>query len=138
MKHFALAAAAVAALLAAGAASAQPVRGGFADGHAAAFHTAPGGFRAGRADFHPGPVGFHPRPGVGGPHGVWSVGFRHWGYGQFVPRDLLVPAAFLVDYAAYDLAAPPIDCEWVQDGPDALLINLDTGMVIQVVPGAFA
>jgi hypothetical protein len=117
MKHFVLAAVAAAALLGAGAASAHPAHGGFAGGHALAFH---------------------PGPGLGAPHGFGPVGFRHWGYGQFMPRDLLVPAAFLVDYAAYDLAAPPFDCEWVQNGPDALLVNVDTGQVIQVVPGAFA
>jgi Ni/Co efflux regulator RcnB len=44
----------------------------------------------------------------------------------------------VVDFAEYDLAAPPADFEWVQNGPDALLVNLDTGMVVQVVPNAFA
>jgi Ni/Co efflux regulator RcnB len=120
MKRFVLAAAAVAALLGAGAASAHPAHGGVPGGHAPAFH----------------PGGFH--PGFGAPHGFRPVGFHHWGYGQFMPRDLLVPAAFLVDYAAYDLAAPAVGCEWVQNGPDALLVNIDTGQVIQVVPDAFA
>jgi hypothetical protein len=115
------------------------MHGGFAGGgHDPGFHSAP-------ASFHPGPVGFHPGPGFGAPHGVWAGGGSyhwgfgyHWGYGQFYPRAWLVPAAFLVDYAAYDLAAPPFDCEWVQNGPNALLVNIDTGQVIQVVPGAFA
>jgi Nickel/cobalt transporter regulator len=120
MKRFVLAAVAAAALLGAGAASAHPAHPAFGGGHGPAFH----------------PGGFH--PGLGAPHGFGPAGFHHWGYGQFVPRDLLVPAAFLVDYAAYDLAAPPFDCEWVQNGPDALLVNIDSGQVIQVVPGAFA
>jgi len=129
MKRFVLAAVAAAALLGAGAASAGPVHPILGGGHGPVFHSAPGGF-------HPG--GFHAGPGFGAPHGFGPVGFHHWGYGQFMPRDLLVPAAFLIDYAAYDLAAPPVDCEWVQNGPDALLVDIDTGQVIQVVPGAFA
>jgi len=128
MKRIILAVTAAAALLAAGAASAHPLHPIFGGGHGPVAH--------GPIGFHPG--GFHPGHGFGAPHGVWPVHFHRWGYGQFYPRDLLVPAAFLVDYAAYDLAAPAADCEWVQNGPDALLVNLDTGQVIQVVPGAFA
>jgi len=133
MKRIILAAAAAVALLGAGAgaASAHPVHPGFGGGHGPVFHPGPGGF-------HGGPGGFHPGHGFGAPHGVWPAGFHHWGYGQFVPRAWLVPTAFLVDYAAYDLAAPSVDCEWVQNGPDALLVNIDTGQVIQVVPGTFA
>jgi hypothetical protein len=79
--------------------------------------------------FHPGPIG---------PGPYWPAGFHRWGYGEYLPRALLAPAAYVVDYASYELGAPPADCEWVRNGPDALLVNLDTGMVIQVVPGAFA
>jgi hypothetical protein len=79
--------------------------------------------------FHPGPIG---------PGPLWPASFHRWGYGEFLPRALFAPAAYVVDYPAHELGAPPADCEWVRNGPDALLVNLDTGMVIQVVPGAFA
>lgn len=79
--------------------------------------------------FHPGPIG---------PGPYWPAGFRHWEYGQYLPRALFAPAAYVLDYASYELGAPPADCEWVRNGPDALLVNLDSGQVIQVVPGAFA
>jgi Ni/Co efflux regulator RcnB len=128
MKRIVLAAVA-AALLGAGAASAHPLHPIHGGGHGPVFHPGHGGL-------HGGPVGFHPGPAFG--HGFGPVGFHHWGYGQFLPRAWLVPAAFVADYAAYDLAAPPADFEWVRNGPDALLVNLDTGMVVQVVPGAFA
>jgi hypothetical protein len=127
-----LAAAAAAALLAGGVAQALPLHpiGG---GH-------PGGFHPGGP--HPGglhPNGFHPGHGFGGPHGgFYPVGFHHWGYGSYLPRGWLIPERFVVDFADYNLVAPPADYQWVQNGPDALLVNLDTGQVVQVVPGAFA
>jgi Ni/Co efflux regulator RcnB len=71
----------------------------------------------------------------GGPHDSW--GYHGWGYGGFIPRGFLVDSFFLDDYADYDLGAPPPNCEWVQDGPNALLVDIYTGQVIQVVPNAF-
>jgi hypothetical protein len=83
-----------------------------------------------------GPTGFG-GPRFGGP-GFVSAGYQRWGYGDYLPRGWLSPARYIVDFGYYGLAAPAPDFEWVQDGPDALLVNLDTGMVVQVVPGAFA
>ena len=76
-------------------------------------------------------------PAFGG-GGFYGASFHRWGYGSFVPRDWLIPANFIADFAYYDLAAPGPSFEWVQDGPNALLVNLYTGQVVQVVPGAFA
>jgi len=141
MKNVVLAAAAAVALLAGGSAAQalplHPIGGGGhpGGGHPGGFH--PGGFHPGPGGHHPGPGGFH--PGFGGPHGgFYPAGFQHWGYGSYLPHGWLVPARYVVDFAEYDLAPPPADFEWVQNGPDALLVNLDTGMVVQVVPNAFA
>jgi len=130
MKRIALAALA-ACLLSGGAALANPIHpvGGHGPG---GFHGGPGGFHGGPGGFHGGPGGFH-----GGP-GFWPVGYHHWGYGAYLPAAWLVPDRFVVDFADYNLAPPPADFEWVRNGPDALLVNLDTGMVVQVVPNAFA
>ena len=137
MKRLLLAAAAAASLLGGGAASAMPI---LHPVHGPVFHgpifhgpilhgpVLHGPIYAGPI-FHPGPVG---------PGPLWPASFHRWGYGEFLPRALFAPAAYIVNYAAYELGAPPADCEWVQNGPDALLVNLDTGQVIQVVPGAYA
>lgn len=71
----------------------------------------------------------------GGPHDSW--GYHGWGYGAFIPRAFLVDSFFLADFADYDLGPPPPNCEWVQDGPNALLIDIYTGRVIEVIPNAF-
>lgn len=132
MKRIALAALA-ACLLGGGAAAAYPVHGG-----PGGFHGGSVGVHHGPVGFHPGPIGFHPVP-IGYHHGpVWVGGYRHWGYGAYLPAAWLVPDRFIVDFADFGLAPPPADFEWVRNGPDALLVNLDTGMVVQVVPNAFA
>jgi len=102
---------------------------GAAAANAQPFHHGPVVYRG--PVFRGGPVRF------GGP-GFVTVGYHRWGYGAYVPRAWLVPARFVVDFGYYNLAPPPPNFEWVQDGPDALLVNLSTGMVVQVVPGAFA
>jgi len=127
MKRLVLAALA-ASVLGGGAASAMPI---LHVGHGPIFHG---------PVFHHGPIYAGPifHPGPVGPGPYWPAGFRRWEYGEYLPRALFAPVAYVVDYASYELGAPPSDCEWVRNGPDALLVNLDTGMVIHVVPGAFA
>ncbi len=141
MKRLILAALA-ASVLGGGAASAMPVLHAFPGPihHGPVF---PG--HGGHGPVFPGPIHHGPiyggpifHPGPIGPGPYWPVGFHRWGYGEYLPPALFAPAAYVVDYASYELGAPPADCEWVRNGPDALLVNLDTGMVIQVVPGAFA
>jgi Nickel/cobalt transporter regulator len=36
------------------------------------------------------------------------------------------------------LEIPPVGCEWVRDGDDALLIDTNTGAILQVEYGAFS
>jgi Ni/Co efflux regulator RcnB len=150
MKRLVIAALAAASVLGGGvAASAAPLHMGHGP---VASHGVPGGFHGGPVGpvhpigFHPGPVGgFHPGP-VGGFHGApgyWhgphaGFGYHGWGFGAYLPEAVLAPAYFVADFVDYGLAAPPADFEWVQDGPNALLVNLDSGQVVQVVPNAFA
>jgi hypothetical protein len=141
MKRFVIAALAAASILGGGAAVAAPFHGGGGghgpSPHGGGVHLAPvgGGFHpGGGGGFHP--TGFHEGPGFHGGGPIWRGGAYHnWGYGAFLPRLWL--SNFVEDFAYYDLAPPPADFEWVQDGPNALLVNLDTGQVVQVVPGAF-
>ena len=68
------------------------------------------------------------------PHG-WAV--HHWAYGQVLPRAYWAPEYILSDYWLFALEVPPAGYEWVRDDTDALLVNTDTGEILQVEYGAF-
>ena len=68
------------------------------------------------------------------PHG-WAQ--HHWGYGQILPRAYWAPQYILSDYWLFALEVPPAGYEWVRDDTDALLVNTDTGEILQVEYGAF-
>jgi Ni/Co efflux regulator RcnB len=61
---------------------------------------------------------------------------RRWAYGESLPWGWFTPT-FYLSWGNYGLPAPPIGCEWVQEGPDAVLVNIWTGQVLSVVPGIF-
>lgn len=82
-------------------------------------------FRAERT-YHIGP--YHP------PRGFY---YRRWGYGEVLPRIYWSQRYWLSDYWLFGLEVPPVGCEWVRYGPDALLIDIRSGQVIQVVYGRF-
>lgn len=63
---------------------------------------------------------------------------HHWVYGQILPRGYWAAQYILADYWLFGLEVPPPGYEWVRDGPDALLINVETGEIIQVEYGVFA
>jgi Ni/Co efflux regulator RcnB len=77
--------------------------------------------------YHVGP--YHPPQG-------WSD--RRWRYGEILPRAFWAPAYFLSDYWLFGLEVPPVGYEWVRNGPDALLIDTNTGEILQVQYGVFA
>lgn len=76
--------------------------------------------------YHIGP--YHRPPG-------WVA--RRWTYGEHLPRAFWAPAYHLVDYWLFALEVPPVGCEWVRYGNDALLINVSDGEVLQVEYGVF-
>jgi Ni/Co efflux regulator RcnB len=61
---------------------------------------------------------------------------RRWGFGDYLPFGWFAPNYYL-DYDDYDLPEPPIGCEWVREGPDAVLVNVWTGEVLSVSYGVF-
>jgi Ni/Co efflux regulator RcnB len=73
-------------------------------------------------------VGFFARPGG------WY--YRSWAYGMFLPWGWFTPD-FYLDWAAYGLPPPPIGCEWIRQGPDAVLVDVWTGEVLSVYSGLF-
>jgi Ni/Co efflux regulator RcnB len=63
--------------------------------------------------------------------------YRRWGYGQFLPSLYWGRDYWLTDFLAFGLFAPPDGLIWVRYGPDAMLIDQNTGEIIQVDYGAF-
>jgi Ni/Co efflux regulator RcnB len=82
-------------------------------------------FQAARV-YHIGP--YHRPPG-------WVA--HRWAYGQILPRAYWGPQYVIGDYWLFALEVPPAGYEWVRDDDDALLVNIQTGEILQVEYGAF-
>jgi Ni/Co efflux regulator RcnB len=83
-------------------------------------------FQAARS-FRIGP--YHRPPG-------WTA--HRWVYGEILPRAYWAAPYVLADYWLFALEVPPAGYEWVRDGNDALLVNTDTGEILQVEYAVFA
>ena len=68
------------------------------------------------------------------PHGWY---YRSWNYGDFLPALFFGQDYWIDDYEDYDLTDPPDGAVWVRYGSDALLVDDETGEIIQVVYGIF-
>jgi Ni/Co efflux regulator RcnB len=66
----------------------------------------------------------------------WSA--HRWGYGEILPRAYWAAPYVIADYWLFALEVPPAGYEWVRDGNDALLIDTNSGEILQVEYGAFA
>ena len=63
--------------------------------------------------------------------------YRRYSYGQRLPRDYYVRNFWLMDFVMFGLYSPPDGYVWVRYGPDALLIDEETGEIIQVQYNVF-
>ena len=63
---------------------------------------------------------------------------HHWAYGQILPRGYWAAPYLIADYWLFALEVPPAGYEWVRDGNDALLIDTNSGEILQVEYGVFA
>ena len=63
---------------------------------------------------------------------------RQWSYGQYLPRAFWASQYIIGDYWLFALEVPPAGYEWVRYGPDAILVNVATGQILQVKYGVFA
>ena len=63
---------------------------------------------------------------------------RRWAYGQILPRAYWASPYIISDYWLFALEVPPAGYEWVRDNTDALLIDVNTGEILQVEYGVFA
>jgi Ni/Co efflux regulator RcnB len=77
--------------------------------------------------------GYH----IGPYHAPSGFSYHRWGYGDVLPRAYWGQDYWLSDYWLFGLEVPPVGYEWVRYGPDAVLIDTNTGEVIQVVYGRF-
>jgi Ni/Co efflux regulator RcnB len=55
-----------------------------------------------------------------------------WNFGEYLPWGWYGPSYWIDDWFAYGLPPPPIGCEWVRVGRDAILVDTFTGQVISV------
>lgn len=80
------------------------------------------------------PVHF-PRPWVY-PAGY---GYRLWGVGAILPPLFWsTPTYYYAGWADMGLPPPEPGFQYIEYGPDLLLVNVTNGAVVQVFPGAFA
>ena len=120
--------------------------GGSSHGHGGPHHR-PSPYEPGH---RPPQYGRPPRPTQFYHHGQWygrahgpvyvyprGWHYRRWPIGAHLPRVFLAPTYFYPDYVGLGLAPPPPGYAWVRYGPDLLLVNLQTGIVDDVVYGAF-
>ncbi|HEY5312659.1 MAG TPA: RcnB family protein [Pirellulales bacterium] len=97
-------------------------------------HSHNNAFNAFRRAFNA-PRHYHYRGGAyRGPSG-WA--YQRWSIGAFLPALYWSNSYWISDYNYYGLDNAPPGTVWVRYGNDALLIDQDSGEVIQVVYGIF-
>lgn len=69
--------------------------------------------------------------------GPSGYSYRRWSYGQTLPSIYWARNYWITDYSDYGLAYPPPGCAWVRYGNDAILIDEDSGEILEVVYGQF-
>lgn len=74
---------------------------------------------------------------IGSYHGPHGYHYRRWAYGMFLPEIYFAQDYWISDYEDYDLDDPPDGYVWVRYGPDALLLDEDTGEIVEVEYGVF-
>lgn len=74
---------------------------------------------------------------IGPYHAPRGYRYRRWAYGEVLPSIFWSTEYQLTDYWLFGLDVPPYGFEWVRYGPDALLVNVYNGEVVQVIYGRF-
>lgn len=74
-----------------------------------------------------------------GGHYRWPGGYHYqrWSFGMTLPSIFWGRDYWIDDYEDYGLGYPPPGCVWVRYGNDAILIDEDTGEILEVVYGQF-
>ena len=74
---------------------------------------------------------------IGFYYAPWGYAPRVWGYGDRLPLSYYSNRYLIDDYYNYDLYAPPYGTSWVRVGDDVLLVDLDTGEVLDSIASLF-
>jgi hypothetical protein len=59
-----------------------------------------------------------------------GYGYRRWEIGAALPPLFLAPDYYYPDWAALGLEPPPPGCQWVRYGPDLLLVDMNSGQIL--------
>jgi Ni/Co efflux regulator RcnB len=70
-------------------------------------------------------------------HAPAGYEYRRWSFGDRLPGIYYGRDYWITNYLNFGLPWAPDDCAWVRYGPDALLVDLDTGEILEVVYGVF-
>lgn len=62
---------------------------------------------------------------------------HRWVYGERLPGGWYGQSYWIVDFSLFGLITPPYDYEWIRVGDDALLVDIDTGVILRVEYGVF-
>ena len=68
------------------------------------------------------------------PHGWY---YQRWAYGQVLPLMFWGRPYWLDSYWQFGLMDPPYGYVWVRYGPDAMLVAVETGLILSVMYGVF-
>lgn len=74
---------------------------------------------------------------IGFYYAPWGYSTRYWERGDRLPLSYYGDRYVIYDYYDYDLYAPPYATAWVRVGNDVLLIDMDTGEVLDIVADLF-
>jgi Ni/Co efflux regulator RcnB len=74
---------------------------------------------------------------IGFYYAPWGYTTRFWVRGDRLPLSYYGARYVIYDYYDYDLYAPPYASGWVRVGNDVLLIDMETGEVLDVVADLF-
>jgi Ni/Co efflux regulator RcnB len=69
--------------------------------------------------------------------GPSDYSYRRWGYGETLPVEYWAQDYWINNFLNFGLDVPPDGYVWVRYGPDALLVDEDTGEIIEVEYGIF-
>ena len=62
---------------------------------------------------------------------------HRWVYGERLPVAWYGNNYWIVDFSLFGLIYPPYGYEWIRVGDDALLVDIDTGIILRVEYGVF-
>jgi Ni/Co efflux regulator RcnB len=62
---------------------------------------------------------------------------HRWVYGETLPVAWYGSNYWIVDFSLFGLIYPPYGYEWIRVGDDALLVDIDTGIILRVDYGVF-